>query len=114
MLQTLNLLEPLDLQSMGYNSARYIHTLYQAMNLAFADRDFYYADPDFEPKTPIQGLLSKDYAADRWRLVDLAFNLPDIRSGDPYLFQEGDTPFPDLLKNWSNLKSAKYEEFAEQ
>jgi len=114
LLQTLNLLEPLDLQSMGYNSARYIHTLYQAMNLAFADRDFYYGDPDFEPKTPIQGLLSKEYAADRWRLVDPTFNLPDIRPGDPYLFQEGDNPFPDLLKNWSNLKSAKYEEFAEQ
>src|SRR3712207_9367008 len=39
MLQTLNILEGFDLKSMGYNSARYIHTLYQAMNLAFADRD---------------------------------------------------------------------------
>ena len=97
LLQTLNLLEPLDLQSIGYNSSRYIHTLYQVINLAFADRDFYYGDHGFEPKTPIQGLLSKDYAADRWSLVDLAFNLPDIRSGDPYLFQEGDSPFPDLL-----------------
>ena len=40
-LNTLNLLEPMDLKGMGYNSARYIHTVYQAMNLAFADRDFY-------------------------------------------------------------------------
>ena len=45
MLQALNLLETMDLKAMGYNSARYIHTLYQAMNLAFADRDFYYGDP---------------------------------------------------------------------
>jgi gamma-glutamyltranspeptidase/glutathione hydrolase len=40
MLQALNILENFDLKSMGYNSARYIHTIYQAMNLAFADRDF--------------------------------------------------------------------------
>ena len=45
MLQALNILENVDLKAMGYNSARYIHTLYQAMNLAFADRDFYYGDP---------------------------------------------------------------------
>ena len=62
MLQALNILENVDLKSMGYNSARYIHTLYQAMNLAYADRDFYYGDPAFPPVPPIRGLLSKDYA----------------------------------------------------
>lgn len=62
MLQALNILEEIDLQTMGYNSARYIHTLYQTMNLAFADRDFYYGDPAFSPKSPIAGLLSKKYA----------------------------------------------------
>ena len=45
LLQTLNILENFDLKGMGYNSTRYIHTLYQAMNLAYADRDFYYGDP---------------------------------------------------------------------
>jgi gamma-glutamyltranspeptidase/glutathione hydrolase len=59
MLQALNILENFDLKSMGYNSARYIHTIYQAMNLAFADRDFYYGDPYFAPTEPIKGLLSK-------------------------------------------------------
>ena len=44
LLQALNILENADLPGMGYNSAQYIHTLYQAMNLAFADRDFYYGD----------------------------------------------------------------------
>ena len=44
MLQALNILENYDLKSMGYNSPKYIHTIYQAMNLAFADRDFYYGD----------------------------------------------------------------------
>jgi gamma-glutamyltranspeptidase / glutathione hydrolase len=52
LLQALNLLEPLDLPSMGYNTTRYVHTLYQVMNLAFADRDFYYGDPDFPPTNP--------------------------------------------------------------
>jgi len=59
MLQTLNILENIDLRSMGYDSARYIHTLYQAMNLAYADRDFYYGDPYFPPEEPVKGLLSK-------------------------------------------------------
>ena len=55
MLQALNILEPIDLAAMGYNSAREIHTVYQAMNLAFADRDFYYGDPYSPPEEPVQG-----------------------------------------------------------
>ncbi len=112
MLQTLNLLEPQDLRSMGYNSARYIHTLYQAMNLAFADRDFYYGDPYFPPDTPIEGLLSKEYAASRWAQVNPTFNRPDLGPGDPYPFQGGVHPFPDLLEDWSNLKPPAPTDFA--
>jgi gamma-glutamyltranspeptidase/glutathione hydrolase len=70
MLQALNLLEPMDLKSMGYNSSRYIHTLYQVMNLAFADRDFYYGDPYVPPVEPIAGLLSKKYADQRRALIN--------------------------------------------
>src|SRR5687768_11131303 len=65
MLQALNILENYDLKAMGYNSSRYIHALYQTMSLAFADRDFYYGDPYFQPEEPIRGLLSKDYAKQR-------------------------------------------------
>ena len=65
LLQALNILEGLDVAAMGYNSTRYIHAVYQAMNLAFADRDFYYGDPYYPPEEPIAGLLSKDYAAAR-------------------------------------------------
>ncbi len=72
LLQTLNILENVDLKAMGYNSARYIHTLYQAMNLAFADRDFYYGDPYVPPVEPIKGLLSKDYAKQALRRDQLA------------------------------------------
>src|SRR5205807_4578386 len=65
MLQALNILENVDLRAMGYNSARYVHTVYQAMNLAFADRDFYYGDIYFPPEEPVKGLLSKVYAKQR-------------------------------------------------
>ena len=55
MIQMLNMLEALDMRSMGLNSSRYIHTLYQVMNLSFADRDFYYGDPYFPPEEPPGG-----------------------------------------------------------
>ena len=66
MLQALNILEGTDLKAMGYNSPRYIHTVYQAISMAFADRDFYYGDPSFPPEEPVAGLLSKEYARKRW------------------------------------------------
>jgi gamma-glutamyltranspeptidase / glutathione hydrolase len=100
MLQALNLLETLDLKAMGYNSARYIHALYQAMNLAFADRDFYYGDPYFPPQEPIAGLLSKDYARERAKLIRWDRNDPDVKPGDPYPFQGGINPFLGLLEKW--------------
>ena len=103
MLQALNILEEIDLKSMGYNSARYINTLYQAMSLAFADRDFYYGDPYVPPVEPIKGLLSKKYAKERRALIDPTKNNPAIRPGDPYRFQRGKNPYLDLLENWSAI-----------
>jgi gamma-glutamyltranspeptidase/glutathione hydrolase len=100
LLQALNILENADLKSMGYNSGRYIHLLYQAMSLAFADRDFYYGDPDFPPAEPIKGLLSKDYAKQRFQQIQWDRNDPTIKPGDPYPFQGGTNPFADLLRAW--------------
>ncbi len=100
LLQSLNILEGLDVRSMGYNSARYIHTLYQAMNLAFADRDFYYGDTYFPPEEPIKGLLSKDYARARAKTINQARNDPSAKPGDPYPFQNGTNPFAELLQKW--------------
>ena len=101
MLQALNILEGFDLKAMGYNSTRYIHTLYQTMNLAFADRDFYYGDPAFPPDEPMRGLLSKDYARERAKLINPDRNDPDIKPGDPYPFQGGTNPYLPLLQRWS-------------
>jgi len=98
LLQSLNILENFDLKTMGYNSARYIHTLYQTMSLAFADRDFYYGDPYFPPAEPIQGLLSKEYAKQRAKLVAFEKNDPNIGPGDPYPFEGKVNPYLNILK----------------
>lgn len=101
MLQALNMLENFDLKSMGYNSTSYIHTLYQVMNLAFADRDFYYGDPYFPPAEPVRGLLSKDYAKARVQGINPEKNDAGAAPGDPYPFQGETNPYLDLLKNWN-------------
>lgn len=64
LLQTLNLLEHLDLHTLGHNSPAYVHTVTEALKLAFADRERYYGDPEFAA-VPIDGLLDKTYAAQR-------------------------------------------------
>lgn len=103
LLQMLNMLENYDLKGMGYNSPEYIHTLYQVMNLAFADRDFYYGDPYYPPTEPLQGLLSKEYARKRLLDIDDSFNRFIVKPGDPYPFQGEDNPFSDLLEQWLPL-----------
>lgn len=104
MLQALNILENFDLKGMGYNSARYVHAIYQAMSLAFADRDFYYGDPYFPPAEPIRGLLSKDYAKQRAKQVNWERNDPGVPPGDPYPFQGEKNPYQTLLEKWNAPK----------
>lgn len=98
MLQALNILENFDLKKMGYNSAEYIHTLYQTMNMAFADRDFYYGDPAFAPSEPIRGLLSKEYAKQRAGQLNKLSNDALVGPGDPYPFQQEKNPYALLLQ----------------
>ena len=109
LLQSLNMAENIDLKSMGFNSANYIHNLYQIMNLSFADRDFYYGDPYFDPVEPIEGLLSKDYAKSRIKLITEKNN-EKIKPGNPYMFQDGVNPFLNYLDTWetdNNLDKIK-------
>lgn len=100
LLQSLNILEQFDLQKMGYNSPAYIHTLYQTMNLAFADRDFYYGDPRFNRQSPIKGLLSKEYAKERAKLIRPDRNDPLPLPGDPYKYEGKANPVAHLLEKW--------------
>jgi len=114
MLQMLNMLENIDLKDIGYNSVNYIHTLYQVMNLAFADRDFYYGDPYFPPEEPIKGLLSKQYAKERLKKLNWNVNDPDVKPGDPYPFEGKTNPYLDLLEKWSNVGNEGKKEMTAQ
>jgi gamma-glutamyltranspeptidase / glutathione hydrolase len=105
MLQALNILENIDLKSMGFNSAKYIHTLYQVMNLTFADRDFYYGDPYAGPAEPMQGLLSKEYAKERLKAINWEKNDAQAGPGDPYPFEGKTNPYLDYLKQWKQQAS---------
>src|SRR5438128_255183 len=106
MLEALNILEGSDLRAMGYNSARYINTVYQAMSLAFADRDFYFGDIYTAPEEPVKGILSKEFARERAKLINPAHNDPSIQPGDPYAFQGGGNPFLDLLKKFPSTANS--------
>ena len=101
MLEALNILENADVKSMGYNSPRYVHTIYQAMNLAFADRDFYYGDPYFPPEEPVKGLMSKDYARTRYAQINWTRNDSSVKPGDPYPFQGAANPYVAQLAKWN-------------
>ncbi len=113
MLQALNMLETIDLGALGFNSAAYIHTLYQVMNLAFADRDFYYGDPYVPPAEPISGLLSKAYARDRAKLIRPDRNDPDVKPGDPYPYEGRANPYLRFLDGWLDWGRGRAEELDE-
>lgn len=98
LLQSLNILENFDLKAMGYNSPAYIHTLYQTMNLAFADRDFYYGDPAFNTNPAIKGLLNKDYAKARAKQINQSQNDANAAPGDPYPYIGKTNPYLHFLR----------------
>ncbi|HVZ94563.1 MAG TPA: gamma-glutamyltransferase [Phycisphaerales bacterium] len=79
-LQMLNILERFDVKSMGYGTADYVHLFVEAKKLAFEDRARYYADPDFV-KTPVKTLLSKAYAAERAKLIDMQHAAMSVEPG---------------------------------
>ncbi len=82
LLQTLNILENFDLEAMGHNSPDYVHAVIEAMKLAYADRDTYYADPEFVD-VPATGLLSKAYGKSRAAQIDMTRASVAFRAGDP-------------------------------
>ena len=87
LLQQLNLIEAFDVAALGHNTADAIHVMVEAKRLAFADREAYLADPEFVD-VPVAGLLSKDYAAARARLIDPERAAAEVREGDAWAFQD--------------------------
>jgi gamma-glutamyltranspeptidase / glutathione hydrolase len=97
LLQALNILENFDLQKMGYASADYLHTITEAMKLAYADRDTYYADPAFV-QVPAEGLLSKEYAKERAALINPTRASTTFIAGDPLKYDS-------KVKQWTFWKA---------
>ena len=92
--QTLNILENFDLKAMSHNTPEYIHTVAEALKLAFGDREAFYADPDFS-EVPIDGLLSKEYAAERAQLLDPEGACPGQPApGNPWKYSKGSGAVP--------------------
>ena len=85
LLQELNIVEQFDIGSMGCNTADSIHMMVEAKKLAFIDREAYMADPD-HTDVPTQGLISKEYAKERAKLIDPQ-KASDPTHGDPWVFQ---------------------------
>jgi len=116
LLQALKILENFDLKKMGFFSTNYIHVLAEAMKLAFADRDRYYGDPAFV-KVPLKQLLSDEYTAIRWPLIEMNYASQIIRPGDPYKMKaeigpgqywpgEHGTTTCVVVDKWGNLVAA--------
>ena len=129
LIEILQVLEGFDLESMGHNSAQYVHTVIEAINLAFADRHNYYGDPDFV-EVPLAGLLSKGYAADRRNDIDPNRAWPEMPpEGDPWSYEgkvktrghvsaiprtaatEPDTSYTCVVDRWGNAFSATPSDF---
>jgi gamma-glutamyltranspeptidase/glutathione hydrolase len=93
LLEALNILENFDLKAMKHNSADYIHTVIEALKLAYADRDSYFGDPAFVD-APAEGLLSKQYAKERAKLIDPKHASRAFVAGNPF-------PYDSKVKQWN-------------
>jgi len=105
LLESLNILEQFDLKAMGRNSADYVHTVVEAMKLAYADRDSYYADQAFV-ESPAEGLLSKDYSKKRAAQIDPRRASRGYLAGDPLPFDSKVKTWPYWIANLTDAVSA--------
>jgi gamma-glutamyltranspeptidase / glutathione hydrolase len=102
-LQMLNILEGFDLRAMGRNSPETLHAMVEAKKIAWADRAKFYADPAFA-KIPLAGLLSKNYAAERRKLIDPNHAAKKVDAGNATLNQ-GDTIYLCTADDEGNMVS---------
>lgn len=100
-LQMLNVVEGFDMKSLGHNSAEAVHLMIEAKKLAFADRDAYIADPD-KAKVPVSRLLSKEYAAERRKLIDKDHAMPSAKPG---ITEDGETVYLTVVDKDRNVVS---------
>jgi len=103
-LQMLNLMEPYDVAAMGFGSADYMHLFLEAKKIAYEDRARFYADPDFSD-IPVQQLLSRNYAAERGKLLDMKKAADEYPHGDPQALRDGDTIYLTTADSEGNMVS---------
>jgi gamma-glutamyltranspeptidase/glutathione hydrolase len=112
-LQMLNLLEPWDLRGAGFGSRQHAHLFVEAKKLAFEDRARLYADPSFA-RVPVERLISKEYAAERSRLMNAERAALSHPPGLPHAVDEGDTIYltvADSDRNMVSLIQSNYRGF---
>jgi gamma-glutamyltranspeptidase/glutathione hydrolase len=102
-LQMLRLLEGYDVRALGWDSASWVHLFVESKKLVFEDRARFYADPQFA-KLPVKQLLSKEYAAERRKLIDLERATKQVPAGNPALDQ-GDTIYLCTADDAGNMVS---------
>jgi len=100
-LQMLNILEGYDIASMGFGSAEYMHLFTEAKKLAFEDRARYYADPSFV-KISVNQLISKKYAAERRKLININ---KAAKVYAPGKFEGGNTIYLTVADKYGNMIS---------
>lgn len=136
LLQALAILKGIDLSAMNPNGAEFVHTVIEAMKLAYADREAYYGDPNFSD-IPMDILLSDDYNDARRKLIDIHasteqrpgrvpgfealadayieraqrdFNVGDVAAQEPTMShlteKRGDTVHLDIIDRWGNMVSS--------
>ncbi len=100
-LQILNIMEGFDIASLGFGSAEYVHLFTEAKKLAFEDRARYYADPRFS-NIPVSQLISKKYAAERRKLINLNESSKVFEAGK---IEAGNTVYLTVADKWGNMVS---------
>ena len=108
-LQMLNILEPYPLESYGHNSAAYLHRVIESMKLAYADRSRYMGDPD-QTVIPTKALISKEYGAERRKLIDAerAKTAEEIGPGNPVPTESPDTTHYSVADAEGNVVANTY------
>ena len=111
-LEMLNIMEQFSLAQFGHNSTDALHAMIEAKKLAYADMYRYVADPKFS-QVPVQGMLSKEYAARRAKLVDMAKANCDVLPGEPPMATSGDTTYLTVTDGDGNMVSLIQSNYAE-
>ena len=108
LIEMLNMLEPMDVASMGWHSSRHVHSVVEVMRRAFADRATYLGDADFVT-VPVRGLTSRPYAQFRAKdITDRATPSAEVRGGGPAGYESPETTHYSIIDPDGNVVSTTY------